>query len=143
MTTAREIMTDRPRWLTGDSTVAEASRLMADEGIGALPVCDGDHHLTGMVTDRDIVVRVVAAGMDPSQCRLGDVVTQGEVVTIGADDTLEEAARTMKEHGVLRLPVIDGTDLVGMVSQADIARGLPDARLGDLVGEVKAQPPQS
>lgn len=136
-------MTDRPRWLTGDATVAEASRLMAEQGIGAVPVCDGDHHLTGMVTDRDIVVSVIAAGMDPSDCRLEDVVEQTEVVTIGADDAVEEAARTMKQHGVLRLPVIDGTDLVGMVSQADIARGLPDARLGDLVGDVKAQPAQS
>ena len=136
-------MTDRPRWLTGDATVAEASRLMAEEGIGAVPVCDGDHHLTGMVTDRDLVVRVLAAGMDPSECRLQDVVQQAEVVTIGADDPVEEAARTMKQHGVLRLPVIDGTDLVGMISQADIARGLPDARLGDLVGDVKAQPAQS
>lgn len=143
MTTAREIMSERPRWLTGDATVAEASRLMAEEGIGALPVCNGDHHLTGMVTDRDIVVRVVAAGMDPADCRLDDVVEKTEVVTIGADDPLEEAARTMKAHGVLRLPVIDGDDLVGMVSQADIARGLPDARLGDLVGDVKAQPAQS
>ena len=138
----RDVMTSRVEWVSPDATVEEAAQKMRRMDVGALPVCEHGH-LVGMLTDRDIVVRVVAAGMDPSQCRLGDVVTQGEVVTIGADDTLEEAARTMKEHGVLRLPVIDGTDLVGMVSQADIARGLPDARLGDLVGEVKAQPPQS
>ncbi len=143
MTTAREIMTDRPRWITGERTVAEASEMMASDGIGALPVCDGAKHLTGMLTDRDIVVRVVASQKDPRDCRVADVVEPTEVVTIGADDPVEEAVRTMKEHGVLRLPVIDGTELVGMVSQADIARAVPDSRLGDLVGDVKAQPAQS
>jgi CBS domain-containing protein len=143
MTTARDVMTDRPRWIRGDQSVVEASAMMADEGIGALPVCDGEEHLTGMLTDRDIVVRVVAARRDPGACTVDEAIERTEVVTIGADDTLEEAARTMQEHGVLRLPVIDGHQLVGMVSQADLATALPDHDLGEVVGEVKSQPAQS
>jgi CBS domain-containing protein len=63
-----------------------------------------------------------------------------EVVTIGADDSVEEAIRTMKQHAVRRLPVIDGRDLVGMVSQADIARAMPDAKIGDLVDAISSAP---
>ncbi|WP_304512050.1 CBS domain-containing protein [Dermatobacter hominis] len=140
MTTAREIMNADPKWLTKDLTVADAAERMASDDLGAFPVCDGDGHLEGMVTDRDIVVKVIAAGKDPSQVTLGELADQPEVVTIGADDSVEEAIRTMKDHGVRRLPVIDGTDLVGTVSQADIARNFPDGRVGDLVGDISDQP---
>ncbi|UDY38052.1 CBS domain-containing protein [Dermatobacter hominis] len=129
-----------PKWLTKDLTVADAAERMASDDLGAFPVCDGDGHLEGMVTDRDIVVKVIAAGKDPSQVTLGELADQPEVVTIGADDSVEEAIRTMKDHGVRRLPVIDGTDLVGTVSQADIARNFPDGRVGDLVGDISDQP---
>jgi CBS domain-containing protein len=143
MTTARDVMTDQPRWVRGDQTVAEASEMMAEQGIGALPVCDGEEHLTGMLTDRDIVVQVVAARRDPASCTVDEAIERTEVVTIGADDSVEEAARTMQEHGVLRLPVIDGHQLVGMVSQADLATALPDRHLGEVVGDVKSQAPQN
>jgi CBS domain-containing protein len=116
---------------------------MAEQGIGALPVCDGEEHLTGMLTDRDIVVQVVAARRDPASCTVDEAIERTEVVTIGADDSVEEAARTMQEHGVLRLPVIDGHQLVGMVSQADLATALPDRHLGEVVGDVKSQAPQN
>jgi CBS domain-containing protein len=87
---------------------------------------------------------VIAAGLDPTSVTVGQVAGgQGEVVTIGADDSAEDAIRTMKDHGVRRLPVIDGTDLVGMVSQADIARALPDAKVGDLVGAISDAPPNN
>lgn len=83
-----------------------------------------------------------------SQCReetdhAGELADQPEVVTIGADDPGEEAVRTMKKYGVRRLPVIDGHKLVGMVSQADIARALPDSKVGDLVGAISEQPPNN
>jgi len=74
---------------------------------------------------------------------VGDIADQPEVVTIGADDSAEDAIRTMKDHGVRRLPVIDGTQLVGIVSQADVARELPDARVGDLVGAISEAPPNN
>jgi len=140
MTTAREIMTPSAEWLETSVTVADAAKRLASEDFGAMPVCDGNGKLQGMVTDRDIVVKVIAAGRDPQSCTVGELADQPEVVTIGADDSVEEAMRTMKDHAVRRLPVIDGTELIGMVSQADIARALPDAKVGDLVGAISAAP---
>jgi CBS domain-containing protein len=125
MKTAREIMTAGADYIDHSATVAEAAEKMAQNDYGAMPICDGQGHLQGMITDRDIVVKVIAAGMDPSQCQVGELADQPEVVTIGADDTVEEALRTMKAHKVRRLPVIDGTDLVGMISQGDIATNYP------------------
>ena len=140
MTTAREIMTPDVEWLELDVTVADAARRMAEESFGALPICNGEGRLQGVVTDRDIVVKVVAAGRDPEATTVGELADQGEVVTIGADDGVEQAIETMKKHAVRRLPVIDGHQLVGMVSQADIAKALPDAKVGDLVGEISEAP---
>jgi CBS domain-containing protein len=141
MTVARDIMTTNATYCSADSSAADAARKMADEDVGAVPVCDTDGRLCGVVTDRDLAVKIVAAGQDPDSVRLADLVDGGEVVTIGADDSVEEAIRTMKEHAVRRLPVIDGTSLVGMVSQADIARAMPDTTIGDLVGAISSAPP--
>jgi len=143
MPTAREIMTPGAEWVDQDATVVEAARKMRNDQFGALPICDGAGHLQGMVTDRDIVVRVLAEGRDPATTRVREIADQPEVVTIGADDPAEEAIKTMKRYGVRRLPVIDGTELVGMVSQADIARSMPDSRVGDLVGAISDAPPNS
>jgi CBS domain-containing protein len=96
-----------------------------------------------MVTDRDLVVKVLAGGRDPRTTTVREIADQPEVVTIGADDSAEEAIRTMKEHSVRRLPVIDGTTLVGVVSQADVARALPDSKVGDLVGTISEAAPNN
>jgi len=93
-----------------------------------------------MITDRDIAIKVVAAGLDPTATLVGDVTDAAEVVTIGADDSVDEALRTMKDHKVRRLPVIDGDRVVGMVSQGDIAINLPDDRVGELVEAISAAP---
>src|SRR5687767_8310171 len=143
MPTAREIMTPGAEFVDIEASVATAAQRMADEDFGALPICNGEGRLQGVITDRDIVVKVIAAGRDPKKTRVIDLAGEGEVVTIGADDSAEEAIRTMKDHGVRRLPVIDGNDLVGMVSQADIARALPDAKVGDLVGAISEAPPNN
>ena len=140
MPTAREIMTPDPTYCADDSTAADAARQMADDGIGAVPVCSAEGRLTGVITDRDLAVQVVAAGRDPQTTRISELLDGSEVVTIGADDSVEEAIRTMKDHAVRRLPVIDGNRLVGMVSQADIARAMPDARIGDLVDAISSAP---
>lgn len=134
MTTARDIMTSGVESIDAQSTVMEAAQRLAADDIGALPVCE-DGRLTGMITDRDVVVKVLAAGMDPSSTKVIDL-TQSEAVTIGADDSVEEALRTMAEHQVRRLPVIDGTDLVGVVSQADVARSLPPEKVGEVVAAI-------
>ncbi|MGQ0431909.1 MAG: CBS domain-containing protein [Microthrixaceae bacterium] len=141
MPSARDIMTPDAIYCPDDTTAAEAARTMADEGIGVVPVCDVDGRLCGVITDRDLAVKVVAEGRPADLVRLGDLLDGAEVVTIGADDSAEEAIRTMKDHAVRRLPVIDGTALVGMVSQADIARAMPDAKIGDLVDAISSAPP--
>ncbi len=141
MTVARDIMTSDATYCSADSTAADAARKMADTNVGAIPVCDTSGRLCGVVTDRDLAVKIVATGQDPDTVRLSDLVDGGEVVTIGADDSVEEAIRTMKDHALRRLPVIDGTALVGMVSQADIARAMPDTTIGDLVDAISSAPP--
>jgi CBS domain-containing protein len=130
MTTAREIMTADTECVGLHETLQDAARKMRDLNVGALPICGDDNRLKGMVTDRDIAL-CVAEGKDAG-CEVAEL-GEHEVVTIGADDPVEEALRTMADHQVRRLPVIDGHDLVGMVSQADIARSLPEDRVGDLV----------
>lgn len=132
MTTARDIMTPDPTFVTAEDTLQQAAQKMAELSVGALPICTNDKHLIGMITDRDIVVKGLAQGKDPSRTKIGDCA-QGEAVTIGADDDAAEILQTMTDHKVRRLPVIDGHDLVGVVAQADVARALPDPNVGDLV----------
>ncbi|CAM3797035.1 CBS domain-containing protein [Kibdelosporangium persicum] len=132
MTRAREIMTPDPACVRSSQTIREAAQLMADKGVGALPICGEDNRLKGMITDRDIVVKVLAEGKDPRSVTAGELA-QGEAVTIGADDEATEIMKTMAQHKVRRLPVIDGHDLVGIIATADVARALPEPQVGDLV----------
>jgi CBS domain-containing protein len=104
-----------------------------------MPICGEDDRLKGMVTDRDIVVKVIAEGKDPGSTKA--VELDGEKpVTIGADDSVDEALSTMKDHKVRRLPVIDGQELVGVVSQGDLAANIDDGKVGDLVEAISAAP---
>ncbi|MEU2514655.1 CBS domain-containing protein [Streptomyces syringium] len=132
MTTAREIMTEGAECVGAQESVLDAARKMTQLGVGALPICGTDDKLKGVLTDRDIVVKVLGAGKDPSTVQAGELA-QGEAVTIGADDDAGEILRTMGSHKVRRLPVIDGHRLVGMVALADVARSLPDRQVGDLL----------
>ena len=133
-------MNEGCRCIGESQTLAEAARRMEEFDVGVLPICGDDDRLKGMLTDRDIVVKVLAEGKDPSSTRAGELATQGEVVTIGADDPIDEALRTMTEHKVRRLPVIDGHRLVGIVSQADIATNIDEEKVGDLVEAISAAP---
>ncbi len=139
MTTARELMTADPTCVRTTDTLAVAAQKMRDLGVGSLPICGDDDRLTGVVTDRDIVVRCIAEGSDPSSTEVS-VLADGKPVTIGADDDVEEALRTMASHDVRRLPVIDGHDLVGVLSQADVARALPPETVGRMLAEVSTGP---
>jgi CBS domain-containing protein len=141
MTTARDIMTADATYCSAEASAADAARKMAEEDIGAIPVCDADGRLCGVITDRDLALQIVASSRDPEAVKIRDLIDGTEVVTIGADDSVEEAIRTMKEHAVRRLPVIDGQSLVGMVSQADIARAMPDRSVGDLLDAISSAPP--
>ena len=130
--TARDVMTPDTQCVGENDSVVDAAKRLRDLNVGAMPICGEDNRLKGMLTDRDIVVKVLAEGKDPSSTRAGDL-GEGKPVTIGADDSLDEALRTMTEHKVRRLPVIDGHDLVGIISQADLARSIDESRVGDLV----------
>jgi CBS domain-containing protein len=139
MTTAREIMTSNPTCVRTSETVLDAARRMAEESVGSLPVCGEDNKLKGMLTDRDIVVKVLAAGKDPRAMHAGEVPHE-ELVTVRADDDIEQVMRTMKQHQIRRVPVLDDQQrLVGILAQADVARTLPDSQVGDLVEAVSAE----
>ena len=129
---ARDIMTPDAQCVGENDTVLDAAKRLAELGVGAMPICGEDNRLKGMLTDRDIVVKVLAQGKDPGSTTAGEL-GEGKPVTIGADDSVTEALRTMAEHQVRRLPVIDGHDLIGIVSQADVARNLDEKDVGELV----------
>ena len=135
MPTAREIMTPDVTCVGEKETLAQAAHKMADLGVGSLPICGEDNRLKGMVTDRDIVVKVLAKDRNPADVTAGEI-GQGKPVTIGADDDAQEILRTMSQHKVRRLPVIDGHQLVGIVAVADVARALPDSPVGDLIDAI-------
>lgn len=133
--TARDIMTAGAECIDESQPLLEAARRMRDLDIGALPVCGSDGRLTGLITDRDIVVRCLAAGGDPATVTAGELA-DGDPVTIGADDPLEDVLAAMGEYQVRRLPVLDGDRLVGIISEADIARHSPGSDVGETIEAV-------
>jgi CBS domain-containing protein len=135
--TARDVMSPDCECVGEDDSVLDAAKKLAELDVGAMPICGNDDRLKGMITDRDIVVRVLAQGKDPSGTTVGELA-QGKPVTIGADDSIDDALQTMKEHRVRRLPVIDEHRLVGIVSQADLARNIDEEKVGDLVEAISA-----
>jgi CBS domain-containing protein len=135
MPTAREIMTPGAACIGEGDDMLTAARRMSELGIGSMPVCGDDNRLKGMLTDRDIVVKVLAQGRDPGSVTAGELA-EGKPVTIGADDDAEEILRTMGSHQVRRLPVIDGHELIGVVAIADVARALPDRPVGDVIDAI-------
>jgi CBS domain-containing protein len=135
MTTAREVMTTDVTCIKEGDTLVEAARLLRQLDVGALPICGSDDKLKGMLTDRDIVVKCIADGGDPSTATAGDLA-EGKPVTIGADDDIRDALTMMQEHQVRRLPVIDGHRLVGIISQADVALSMSPTETGETVAEI-------
>ena len=137
--TAREVMTGGAECVGEEDTVLDAAKRLAELNVGAMPICGSDNRLKGMLTDRDIVVKVLAQGKDPASTKAGEL-GEGKPVTIGADDSVDEALKTMADHKVRRLPVIDGHDLIGIVSQADLATNIDEEKVGDLVEAISAAP---
>ncbi|HET8607063.1 MAG TPA: CBS domain-containing protein [Gaiellaceae bacterium] len=133
--TVRDAMTEHPRTLELDATIVDAARAMRDADVGIVPVVEGDR-LEGVITDRDIAVRVVAGGGDPNATHVRDAMSP-KIVTIDPDQDLDEAMRLMAEHQVRRLPVCeeDGR-LVGVLAQADVAEHGDEARTGETVQQI-------
>jgi CBS domain-containing protein len=131
----RQLMTVKPRTVkTGDSIV-DAAKLMKGEDTGIAPIVDGDR-LVGVLTDRDIAIRVVAEGRDPLSTKVEEIASQN-LVTVDPQQDLDEALRLMAQHQVRRLPVVeeDGK-LVGIVAQADVARHADAERTGEVVEQI-------
>jgi uncharacterized membrane protein/predicted transcriptional regulator len=128
-------MTSGATCIEEDATLADAAKRLAKEDIGSMPICGTDQRLKGVLTDRDIVVKAIAKGKDVTKTLVSELA-QGKPVTIGADDSTDEALKTMERHQVRRLPVIDGHTLVGIVSQADIARSLKKKDSGKLLEQI-------
>jgi CBS domain-containing protein len=134
-TKIRDVMTSDPRAIEPSTPVQDAARMMRDQDVGPMPIVENGS-LTGILTDRDIVLRVVAEGKDPSSTTAGDVASR-DLVTIDPEQTLDEALRLMAKHQVRRLPVCeeDGK-LVGIVAQADVALEGDDRETGRVVEEI-------
>ncbi len=113
-----EVMTPEVVTIEPSASIADAAKRMIQEEKGPLPVVEGDRPV-GMVTDRDIIARVVAEERDPGSLTVGDIATR-ELVTIGSDQHVDEAARLMDEHQLDRILVVEGERLVGIISEADI-----------------------
>jgi CBS domain-containing protein len=134
-----EHMTERPRCVTPETRVSEAAELMASEDVGSLPIVDGDK-LTGVVTDRDIVIRAIASKKDPHGMPVREIATH-DPVTVRADDDLADALKLMATYQVRRLPVVDDDDkLVGVLAQADVAMGAKEKAVGEMVEEISQTP---
>ncbi len=140
MTTAKEIMHPGAECVTGEQTLAEAARIMRDRGVGALPICGEKQKLLGILTDRDIVLKCVADGRDPAAVRCVELAA-GRPTVIEEDEEADLVLEVMEEHLVRRLPVINHPDhqLVGMISEADIARHLSQDRLAEFVTTITAR----
>jgi CBS domain-containing protein len=133
--TVRDVMTPKPRAVGRSSSIVEAARLMEAEDVGSLPVVEADEVLVGIVTDRDIAIRVVAAGRDPNSTMVGDVLTES-LSCAYPDEPLDEALEQVAYRRVRRLPVVEDDRLVGILAQADVVHEVKDKTAGQLVEEI-------
>jgi CBS domain-containing protein len=133
-TSIKDVMTRDVRACEPNATVVEAAKVMAQEDVGPVPIVE-DGRLVGIVTDRDIVVRVVAEGRDPNATTVKEIAST-HLVTVSPDDDLDQALNRLAENQVRRLPVVEGGRLVGIVAQADIARLGKDSKTGEVVEEI-------
>jgi CBS domain-containing protein len=132
--TVSQAMTSSPRSIDRNEPVVQAARLMAGENVGSLPVVDGDR-LVGMVTDRDLVLQVLAKDLDPTKVTVAEVASENPVVA-KPDEPLDAALQRMAQEQVRRLPVVDEGRLVGILAQADVAREAKAASTGEMVEEI-------
>ncbi|MFC4015416.1 CBS domain-containing protein [Nonomuraea purpurea] len=133
---ARDVMHEGVQCIGEHETLRIASQIMCDLGVGALPVCGDDDQLKGIITDRDIVVQCCAPGRDIDRTTAGELARG--LVWVDADASLEEALFAMEQHHIKRLPVTEDQRPVGIISEADLAKELPDNKLAEFVHRVYA-----
>ncbi|MEU8777942.1 CBS domain-containing protein [Streptomyces sp. NPDC048606] len=136
---ARDIMTAGVTCVREEQSLLDAARMMRDLNVGCLPICGDDQRLQGLITDRDIVVRCCAEGRDPASVRAGEMA--GTLHWVDAEAPAQEAVDTMEIHQIKRLPVIDvgdGHRLVGMITEANLAKNLSDEDIAEFAVRVYA-----
>ncbi|MBN2115563.1 MAG: CBS domain-containing protein [Anaerolineales bacterium] len=141
MTKCSDIMTEDLVYCMPGDTVSEVARLMKKEDIGPVLIIDGDKSrtLVGIVTDRDLVLKVIAEGMDPQKTKVNDVMSK-KLVTCYADDDIEQAMNAMAQFQLRRIPVVgENMKLVGIISQADVARMNEPEKTGEVVKEISQE----
>ena len=134
MASIRELMTSNPTTCPPSASILDVAKMMAQEDVGPVPIVEGDR-LTGIVTDRDLVVRVLAEGRDPTSTTIGEIAS-ADLVTVQPDSDLSEALNLMAQNQVRRLPVVEGDQLVGIVAQADVARAADEEKTGEVVQDI-------
>jgi len=142
MNKARDIMHLGADCIDQNETLAAAAELMRDLHVGALPICGPDNRLHGIITDRDIVVNVIAEGLDPQMTTAGEMA-QGTPVWVDVDTDTNEVLRVMEESSIRRVPVLEEHQVVGMISEADLAVTLDDAKLKQFAASVYSAPPNT
>jgi CBS domain-containing protein len=135
MTTARDIMHPGAECVGENQTLLDAAKMMRDLDVGAVPVCGEDDRLKGIITDRDITVRCFAEGHDPARTTAGEFA-EGELYSVTAGDDTDAVVRMMARRQIRRVPVIENKRLVGMISEADLARNLPENKIAEFVASV-------
>ena len=134
----RQVMTARPVALAEEASVVEAARAMRDGDFGSVIVVrEPGGVVCGVVTDRDIAIRVVAEGVEPKMVTLGDIC-QGDVVTVSPQDPVDKVAQLMREKAIRRIPVVEDGRLVGVVSLGDLARKMDE---GPALADISSAPP--
>jgi len=127
-------MTPGVRTVSPSQSLAEAAAVMKGEDVGSVPVVEDDR-LAGIVTDRDIVIRVVAERRDPQTVKVDEVASR-QLVTVEPEQDLDEALALMARHQVRRLPVVEAGRLVGMLAQADVALEAKEKKVGETIEEI-------
>lgn len=132
-----DVMTKNPKACAPTDNVQQAAQLMKSEDVGPIPIVDDNSKLEGIITDRDIVVKVVAEGQDPRTTKLAEVMTT-DLITCAVDGDIEETLELMEDNQIRRIPVVDASGrLVGIISQADIATRLDDSeKTAELVEDI-------
>ena len=132
--TVRDAMTASPTTIDANATAVDAARVMAAEDVGSLPVTEGED-LVGIVTDRDLVLHVLAKDVDPHKVVVSSICSENPVV-VAPDDSLDVALQRMARDQIRRLPVVEDRRLVGILAQADVSRTVEPAATGRMLEEI-------
>jgi CBS domain-containing protein len=136
----RSVMTPNPTCCSPDTSLQDVARMMMKHDCGQIPVVDQNRQPLGVITDRDIAVRAVAQGMDPSSATVGDYMSS-PATTVSAQGSLDECAGLMEQHKIRRVVVVDEQGgVAGIVAQADIALAGRDAKTAEVVKQVSRSP---